>query len=326
MADTATSMAEAPVADPASSGSEGSVSPVMEGITLPSDLIHQLVEAGVHFGHRSSRWNPKMARYIYTKRNHIHIIDLKHTVRGLLRAANFLQRVAASGGEVLVVGTKRQAQEAVREVAVESGMSFVTERWLGGTLTNHDTIRQRLKRLDDLDGLEQTGSIAAYSKKMQVRLKRERDKIFRNLEGIRMMEDKPTALIVVDARRETIALKEAEKLKIPTIAIIDTDSDPDMCDIVIPGNDDATRSIRLLLGFLGQAVALGRQTYKARAALRIKEAQEAERAERAERGAQRQSAPRPKPAEAPVGIQRKVIQPAADAEGSAAAPDSPPSA
>ncbi len=277
------------------------------GIKLPDDIIRQLIEAGVHFGHRSSRWNPKMARYIFAKRNHIHIIDLKQTVRGLLRAMNFLEKVAASGGEVLVVGTKRQAQEAVREVAVGSGMNFVTERWLGGTLTNNPTIRHRLKRLDELEELERSGVLAKYSKKMQVRLKREHDKIFRNLEGIRYMESLPTALIIVDARREQIALKEAAKLKIPTISLIDTDSSPDLVDIPIPGNDDATRSIRLLLGFLGDAVERGRKVYKTRVAARLKEQQEAAR--------QAKQAEKPKPAEAPqLGIQRKVIQPVGGGE------------
>lgn len=263
------------------------INPEKIGESLPENLVEQMVEAGVHFGHRSSRWNPKMKPFILTKRNLIHIIDLKATLRGMLRAINFLEGVSRDGGDVLLVGTKWQAREAVRKVAMESGMHFVTERWLGGTLTNHQTIRSRLKRLEELEALEETGEMHYHSKKMQVRLRREKDKIFRNLEGLRTMDKLPTAVFVVDARREVNALKEAEKLGIPTLAIIDTDSDPELVDISIPGNDDAHRSLELLLIQMGDAVKRGREEYKKQAAIRAKrEAEQAAARKQAQAAAQ----------------------------------------
>lgn len=298
-----------------------SINPEAIADFLPENLVEQMIEAGVHFGHRSSRWNPKMKAHILTKRNLIHIIDLKSTVRGLLRATTVLEKIAEQGGDVLIVGTKWQAREVVRKVCADAGIHFVTERWLGGTLTNHSTIRLRLKRLEELEALESTGELGFHSKKMQVRLMREKEKIFRNLEGIRTMEKVPTVLFVVDARREVIALKEAEKLGIPTIAIIDTDSDPELVDIAIPANDDAHRSLEVLLTQVGEAVKRGREEYKKQVALRVKrEAEQAALRKQQQQQAQAAAAsaaasPTPAPK---LGV-RKVTIPGA-AEGAEAAP------
>jgi small subunit ribosomal protein S2 len=252
--------------------------------------VKDLIEAGVHFGHRASRWNPKMRPYIYGKRNLIHIIDLRETVRGLLRAYRFLAKVAASNSLVVFVGTKRQAREAIEREAGRARMPFVSERWLGGTLTNYRTIRDRLKRLQELESywlpagenpakidlpaymksmlspqgkLEvhlapPTAPIHGYSKKMVAQLNRELTKIQRNLSGIRDMNRLPDAMIVVDPKREHIAVKEAQRMGVATVALIDTDSDPDTVDLPIPGNDDSIRSIELILAKLADAVLEGR--------------------------------------------------------------------
>jgi small subunit ribosomal protein S2 len=249
-----------------------------------------LIEAGVHFGHRASRWNPKMRPYIYGKRNLIHIIDLRETVRGLLRAYRYLAKVASSGSLVLFVGTKRQGKEAVEREAARCGMPFVSERWLGGTLTNYRTIRDRLKRLLELESLwlpanenpsrvdlpaymksmlnesgklelskaPESAAIRGYSKKMVAQLNRELTKIQRNLSGIRDMNRLPDALIVVDPKREHIAVKEAQRMGVTTVALIDTDSDPDVVDLPIPGNDDSIRSIELILSKLADSVLEGK--------------------------------------------------------------------
>src|SRR5688500_15024952 len=225
-----------------------------------AELVKALVDAGVHFGHRVSRWNPKMEPYIHGKRNMIHIIDVKETIKGLLRAKKLLQNMVAGGKDVLFVGTKRQARHAVSEEAARCGMHYVSERWLGGTLTNFRTIRARLNRLDELDKLWETGAIeAGYSKKMKATLGRERDKIKTNLEGIRKMERMPGAMFIIDTRREHIAVKEAKKLGVPTIALIDTDSDPDLIDLPIPGNDDAMRAVEIIMRELADAVNEGKQ-------------------------------------------------------------------
>lgn len=252
--------------------------------------VKDLIEAGVHFGHRASRWNPKMRPYIYGKRNLIHIIDLRETVRGLLRAYRFLAKVASENRLVVFVGTKRQAREAIETQAARCGMPFVSERWLGGTLTNYRTIRERLKRLVELEGLwlpagENPGKhhmptymkgmlspqgkyevhlappnapIHGYSKKMVAQLNRELTKIQRNLSGIREMSRLPDAMVVVDPKREHIAVKEAQRMGVTTLALIDTDSDPDTVDLPIPGNDDSIRSIELMLAKLADAVIEGR--------------------------------------------------------------------
>jgi small subunit ribosomal protein S2 len=220
--------------------------------------VQEIVEAGVHFGHRCSRWNPKMRPYIYGRRNSIHIIDLKETVRGLLRAKKYLAKVAAQGSLVLFVGTKRQANEPINSAAALCKMPFVTERWLGGTLTNFRTIRSRLKRLDELEAMIKSGEIETFSKKRQSTLQRELKKVFRNLNGMRDMNRLPEALIVVDPKREANAVREARALGIKVVALIDTDSDPDKVDLPIPGNDDSIRSIEVILRHLAEGVTEGK--------------------------------------------------------------------
>lgn len=221
-------------------------------------VVKDILEAGVHFGHKTSRWNPKMRPYIYGRRNKIHIIDLKETVRGLVRAQKYLQKVAAQGSLILFVGTKRQAQEAVQQAAEACGMPYCTERWLGGTLTNFRTIRVRLKRLEELEMLETTGQIATYSKKQQSRLLRELKKIRSNLGGIRDLNRLPEAIVMVDPSKERNAVAEARGLGIKIVALIDTDSNPDSVDLAIPGNDDSIRSIRLITGYISDAIKSGR--------------------------------------------------------------------
>lgn len=226
---------------------------------MASELVRQLVDSGIHFGHRVSRWNPKMSPYIFGKRNTIHIIDIRETVRGLLRAKKFIAQVVAKGEDVLFVGTKRQARLQVMQQATRAGMPYVIERWLGGTLTNFRTIRSRLQRLEELEKAEADGTAAQYSKKMIASRSREVRKIKRNLEGIRTMGRLPGALVVIDVQREHNAVREAKKLGIPTICLIDTDSDPDFADIPIPGNDDAIRAIDTILVHLADAVEEGKK-------------------------------------------------------------------
>ena len=223
-----------------------------------ASLVKDLVEAGIHFGHRSSNWNPKMAPFIFGRRNKIHIIDVKQTIKGLLLARKFITKVVASGKDVLFVGTKRQARACIEQHVPETGMPYVTERWLGGTLTNFRTIRDRLKRLIELEQLEESGEINTYSKKMESQLRREKAKIKRNLDGIRHMTQMPGAIVVIDVNREINALKEARKLGIPTVCLIDTDSDPDLADIAIPGNDDSMKAIDLIVASLCEAVKEGK--------------------------------------------------------------------
>ncbi|MEE9211204.1 MAG: 30S ribosomal protein S2 [Phycisphaeraceae bacterium] len=223
-----------------------------------ASLVKDLVEAGIHFGHRSNNWNPKMQPYIFGRRNRIHIIDVKQTIKGLLLARKFVSKIVASGKDVLFVGTKRQARACIEQHVTDTGMPFVIERWLGGTLTNFRTIRDRLKRLEELEQLEESGQINTYSKKMESQLRREKEKIQRNLEGIRNMTKLPGALIVIDVTRELNAVKEARKLGIPTVCLIDTDSDPDYADIPIPGNDDSLKAIDLVVASLCAAVQEGK--------------------------------------------------------------------
>lgn len=252
--------------------------------------VKDLIDAGVHFGHRASRWNPKMRPYIYGKRNLIHIIDLRETVRGLLRAHRFLSQLAAKGSLILFVGTKRQAKDTIEREAARCGMPFVSERWLGGTLTNYRTIRDRLKRLQELETLwlpsgenparidmsayiknmlnesgkfdlhksPENAEIRRSSKKMVSQLSRELSKIRRNLQGIREMNRLPDALVVIDPHREHIAVREAQRMGVTTVALIDTDSDPDTVDLPIPGNDDSIRSIELVLARLADGILEGK--------------------------------------------------------------------
>ena len=224
---------------------------------MSANLVQRLIESGVHFGHRASRWNPKMAPYIYGRKNLIHIIDVRETVRGLLRAKKYLQDVASDGKLILFVGTKRQAAESVEREALKCGMPFVAERWLGGTLTNFRTIRSRLGRLEELESMRESDEISNYSKKMQSALNREYRKMYRNLNGLRTMNRLPHCLVVVDPRKEKNAISEARKLGITTLALIDTDCDPDLVDLPIPGNDDGIRSIELVVSELAAAAAVG---------------------------------------------------------------------
>ena len=217
----------------------------------------QLIQSGVHFGCRVSRWNPKMAPYIHGRRSSIHVIDIRQTVRGLLRARNFLQRLASEGSQILFVGTKRQIKGVVLEAGERTGMPVVVERWIGGSLTNYSVIRSRLKRLEELEKREETGQLATLSKKEQASLRREKRKITRNLGGIREMGGMPGAMVVVDPSREYNAVREARKMGVPVIGLLDTDCDPESVDIVIPGNDDSLKSVRLLIEYLIEAVEEG---------------------------------------------------------------------
>jgi small subunit ribosomal protein S2 len=222
-----------------------------------TDVVSRLLEAGIHFGQRRSKWNPKMKPYIWGVRNGLHIIDIRETVKGLMRAKLYIQNTVAGGKDVVFVGTKRQAQAAVQKYAGEANMPWVTERWLGGTLTNFQTIRSRLKRLIELEKLVDSGEIETYSKKMTSQLMREKAKITRNLDGIRNMNKLPGAMVVVDANNEVNALREATALRIPTIGLIDSDGDPQLVDIPIPGNDDSLRSIEVVIAELMSAVSDG---------------------------------------------------------------------
>ncbi len=225
--------------------------------------MKQLLEAGVHFGHQTRRWNPKMARYIFTERNGIYIIDLQKTVKMVEDAYNFLRDVAAEGKKILFVGTKKQAQEAVKEEAERCGMFYVNERWLGGMLTNFETIRKRVDRLYELERMEEDGTFNLLPKKEVAQLMHERDKLQRFLGGIKEMTELPGALFVVDPRKERIAIAEARRLNIPIVAIVDTNCDPDEVDIVIPGNDDAIRAVKLLTAKMADAVIEGSQASSA---------------------------------------------------------------
>ena len=217
--------------------------------------MNYLLEAGVHFGHQRRRWNPKMKEYIYTSRDDIYIIDLQKTSKLIEEAYEALKQIVEQGGTVLFVGTKKQAQEAMKESAERTGMYYVTERWLGGTLTNFRTIRSRVKFLEDIEKMEQDVTFEALPKKEVIKLKKEYDKLNRNLCGIREMKKLPQALVIVDPRIEETAIKEARKLNIPVFGIVDTNCDPDMVDYVIPANDDAVRSVKLVIGALANAIA-----------------------------------------------------------------------
>ena len=216
--------------------------------------MKQLLEAGVHFGHQTRRWNPKMAPYIFTERNGIYIIDLQKTVKKIDEAYDFMKEVAASGKPILFVGTKKQAQQAIQDEAKRCGMYFVSERWLGGMLTNHKTIATRIKRLNDILTMEADGTFAKLSKKEVYKLKLELEKLEKYLGGIKEMKGMPGALFIVDPKKERIAVKEARILGIPIIGIVDTNCDPDDVDYVIPANDDAIRAVKLIAGRMADAV------------------------------------------------------------------------
>ena len=221
--------------------------------------MKKLLEAGVHFGHQTRRWNPKMAEYIFTERNGIYIIDLQKTSDKVDQAYNFVKEVVSNGDEVLFVGTKKQAQESTRAEAARSGMHYVSQRWLGGMLTNYSTIRKRIDRLNELKTMEEDGTFALLTKKEVFKLKNEADRLEKFLGGIKNMDKLPGALFVVDPRKERIAVQEARILGIPVVAIVDTNCDPDEIDYVIPGNDDAIRAVKLLTATMADAVLEGKQ-------------------------------------------------------------------
>ncbi len=239
--------------------------------------IKELLEAGVHFGHQTKRWNPKMKQFIFDARNGIHIIDLSKTLAQLEAACGYLAEVAGKGGSILFVGTKKQAQQAVKESAIACGQPYVTERWLGGTLTNLKTIRNSIKRLKQIEKMEQDGSINDYVKQEQSALRREAARIFKNLDGVRNLEKYPDAMFVVDIKREHNAVAEARRLNIPIVAIVDTNCDPDLVTYPIAGNDDAIRSVRLFLTVVTQTIGKARAEYEAKYARRKE--QEAAKAE-----------------------------------------------
>jgi small subunit ribosomal protein S2 len=221
--------------------------------------MKNLLEAGVHFGHQTRRWNPKMAEYIYTERNGIYIIDLQKTVRKIEEAYMFIRDTAMQGGTILFVGTKKQAQDSIREEAERCGMYFINNRWLGGTLTNFKTIQKRLERLEELNQMSVDGTFDILPKKEVAKLKLEMEKLEKNLGGIRGMQKPPECIFVVDPKKEHIAVLEARRLKIPIVGIVDTNCDPDEVDFIIPGNDDAIRAVKLLAGTIANAVIEGHQ-------------------------------------------------------------------
>lgn len=270
---------------------------------MANAIVKEMIENGVHFGHRTSLWNPKMAPYIFGKKNQIHILDIRETLRGLLRAKKYLSQVAAGGSLILFVGTKRQAGEAVEAQSLRCGMPFVSERWLGGTLTNFRTIRSRLGRLEELEGLREGDGINDYSKKMQSSLNREYRKMYRNLNGLRTMNRMPEVMFIVDPGKERNAVREAKRLGITTVALIDTDSDPSHIDLPIPGNDDGIRSVEMIMRELADAVIAGKGQTQTEAA---------------------PAAPAEQPAAAPVAEAAPAVE-AAAAETSEPATDAPTS-
>ncbi|WP_462420501.1 30S ribosomal protein S2 [Salinicoccus sp. Marseille-QA3877] len=221
--------------------------------------MKQLLEAGVHFGHQTRRWNPKMKRYIFTERNGIYIIDLQKTVKKVAEAYNFAKSISEDGGKILFVGTKKQAQDAIKEEAERAGQLYVNQRWLGGILTNYKTISKRIRRIDEIEKMEADGIFEVLPKKEVVEIRKEYDRLIKFLGGIRDMKEMPKALFIVDPRKERNAIAEAHKLGIPIIAMVDTNCDPDEIDYVIPANDDAIRAVRLMTGKMADAVLEGKQ-------------------------------------------------------------------
>jgi small subunit ribosomal protein S2 len=226
---------------------------------VPLVTAQELIDAGVHYGHQASRWNPKMKPFIHGKRHKIHVINLEETIKGLYRATHFLRHLAATGAQIMFLGTKKQIRPVVDAEAKKCGMPPVTERWIGGTLTNFATVRERLARLIELENLETTGGIEKYKKKDQSTMRREMKRIRRNLEGVRDLHGLPGALIVVDPRREDNAMREAKRMNVPVLCVLDTDCDPTLADIVIPANDDAMSSVQLVLSKLSEAIVEGRK-------------------------------------------------------------------
>jgi small subunit ribosomal protein S2 len=226
--------------------------------------VKELLEAGVHFGHQTKRWNPKMRRFIFEPRNGIHIINLSETAKQLEAAVEFLAKTVSKGGKILFVGTKKQAQEAIKESAKAAGQMWVTERWLGGTLTNLKTLKRSLGRLREIEKMEADGSINRYVKQEQSAIRREAARLFKNLDGLRNLDQPPAAMFVIDIKREHNAVAEARRLNIPLVALVDTNCDPDLIDYPIPGNDDAIRSVRLILSVITQSITTARAEFEAK--------------------------------------------------------------
>ncbi|MDP2913652.1 MAG: 30S ribosomal protein S2 [Candidatus Omnitrophota bacterium] len=247
----------------------------------PTTLMKGLLEAGVHFGHETKRWNPKMKKFIFGKKNGIYIIDLEKTVNCIKKACDFLTSVSASGATILFVGTKKQAQDIIKEEALKCRMFYVNQRWLGGMLTNFQTIKKSIRRLDELDKMKEDGRLAKLSKKEASQLNKERFKLNKNLEGIRGMDKLPKAIFIIDSKKEDIAVKEAKKLGIPVVALVDTNSDPDVINYIIPGNDDAIRSIKVITGLISESIQEGKRAFAA-GEIKVKAADEVDEEEEAE--------------------------------------------
>lgn len=292
---------------------------------MAKTTIKQLLEAGVHFGHQTQRWNPKMKKYIFGERNGIYIINLEITLKCIEQVVEYVRELAEKGQDILFVGTKRQAQESLREAAQSCNMPYVNQRWLGGMLTNFETVRKSLDRIDTIDTMEKDGSFQYLTKKEVGSLKKEREKLNRNLSGIRTMNRIPSAIFVIDARKEEIAIKEARKLGLAVVSVLDTNCDPDIVDYPIPGNDDAIRAIKLMSNIIADAVKEGRAVYdKAVAAEEAKRAkEEAEKAAKeAEEKAAAEKAKAEEAAAAPAGEEASKAEsneaPASEAVSAAA--------
>jgi small subunit ribosomal protein S2 len=257
--------------------------------------IKELLEAGVHFGHQTRRWNPKMKQFIFEARNGIHVIDLSKTLPQLEAACEFLGQLAGKGGSILFVGTKKQAQEAVKEAAKSCGQPFITGRWLGGTLTNLKTLRRSLKRMKEIEKMEEDGSINQYVKQEQSMIRREHARFLKNLDGLRTIDGLPDAMFIIDLKREHNAVAEARRLKIPIAAIVDTNADPETVDYPIAGNDDAIRSVKLLLTCVVEAISKGKAEADARKSRRVNNTPEAA-------APASEPAPAPAPAEAAAAV------------------------
>lgn len=294
----------------------------MEEGRLNTISIKQLLEAGVHFGHQTSRWNPKMREYIFGERNDIHIIDLQKTMKCFREAIDFLTDLAARGGEVLFVGTKRQAQEVMEEEAIRCGMHYVTNRWLGGLLTNFATVRNSVKRYLELEALRQEGYQTRFTSKKEIsKIERERRKLEKNLKGIVRMEKLPDALVVIDTDHEIIAVREAHRLGIPVVGVVDTNGDPDLVDYVVPGNDDALRSIKLFASAFADAILAGRAIWESKLEEERKAREEAARLEAERQAAARAAAEARKAEKAAAEAARKAAAKAAAEAAAVSAPE-----
>jgi small subunit ribosomal protein S2 len=283
--------------------------------------MKEMLDAGVHFGHQTQRWNPKMKNYVYTARGGIHIIDLQKTVVKANKAAEFVKDVAANGGKIIFVGTKKQAVEPIQEAAFRSGQFFVTKRWLGGMMTNFETIKSSIDRLKRIDQMKEKGEFNYFSKKERAKIEKEYLKLSEYLNGIKDMKEKPAAMFVVDLPKEHIAVAEAKTLKIPVIGIADTNSDPESIEFAIPGNDDAIRSIKLFSTLIAYAYIEGAKVWEAKLRTMTDKGSDAPTAEKAERGERSERPAQRKPRPGTGGGERKGAAPAADAVKKPAGPE-----